>query len=67
MRISNGLNGITALQKACCDGNDQLVQHFLDVDLTDKHILRKDLCGETALHDAIKNGMTGLIHISCAI
>ena len=58
MRIVNTVHRITALQKACCDGNDELVQHFLDEDLTDEHILRKDRCGETALHDAIKNGMS---------
>ena len=64
MKIVNTTNGITALQKACCDGNEEQVQHFLDEDLSDEQILREDLCGETALHDAIKNGMAGLRHIS---
>lgn len=58
MKIVNQAHSITALQRACCDGNDEQVKTFIDEDLTDENILRKDLCGETALHDAIKNGNT---------
>ena len=55
MRIANSLEGTSALQRACRDGDENRVKHLLE-GVTDEHILRRDKSYETALHDAIRNG-----------
>ena len=56
-RIVDHGKGLTALQKACRDGDVETVNSFLQEGLTEEHILRKDACGETALHDSILEGL----------
>ena len=53
------VHGVTALQLACRNGDTERVINYINDGLTENMILRKDACGETALHDSIKNGNLG--------
>ncbi|KAL5265063.1 hypothetical protein ACHWQZ_G005969 [Mnemiopsis leidyi] len=57
LRIVNPITNKNSLQKACSDGDEKKVTSFLE-GLSDLHVLKRDKCGETALHDAIKSGNT---------